>query len=149
MPRYLQNHAVAAAEPLADLDGLGEHRADRGGEPFAVRAGQSARLTPRTDAGAEQRLAGVDVADTDHHLRIHDELFDRHTSFTRGTPQRAAVEAVLERFRAEMPQQRMLCRVALDQMQRTEATRVVESQRLARVKLEVEVVVRETRCIGG
>ena len=55
------------------------------------------------DAGAEQRLARVDVADADDDSAVHHVLLDRDAPIAARAPQIVGVELVAERLGAQDP----------------------------------------------
>ena len=61
----------------ACLDRSASTAPDRGDQPGEPRPRHPVGGGPRPDAGAEQRLAGVDVAHPDDHLGVHDHQLDR------------------------------------------------------------------------
>jgi len=58
-------------------DGGGEHGLDARGETFIARQRDAPGGPRGMDAGAVQGLAGVDVADADDDMAVHDEGLDR------------------------------------------------------------------------
>src|SRR5690554_2703093 len=101
--------AVAADEVAqggaAALDGDRQDALDLRGQALVARPGNRAGGLARIDAGGEQRLAGVDVADADHHRVVHDERLHRHAPAPRQLEQPGAVERLGERLRPQLAQQ--------------------------------------------
>src|SRR5690606_37245492 len=64
----------------AALDGTGENALDLCGQASIAGARDAASLAARVDAGGEQRLGGVDIADAHHHRVVHYEGLDRHAA---------------------------------------------------------------------
>ena len=59
------------------VDGFLQHLFDLHTQLGKPSGGDVTRLSPGVDAAAEQGLAGVDIADANDHLVIHDVLLDR------------------------------------------------------------------------
>jgi hypothetical protein len=138
---------IVAQRGAAHLHRHRQRCLDGARQPRAFLPGQRARLSPRTDARAEQGFAGVDVAHAHDQPRIHDQLLDGHLAPARDLPQVFAVEFVFEWFGRQAFQQRMRRRILREQ-QAAEAPRIVEAQRLSGVELDVHVIVRDARRRG-
>lgn len=89
-------------------NGFGERGADFRAEPMAAFRPQTSGFGQRMDARPEQAFRGVDVADTDNHMAVHDEALDRAARATGGVVQPLAVEGVAQRLDAEAGEQRAL-----------------------------------------
>ena len=117
------------------------------GERDVALARDAAGRALRRDAGAEQRLGGVDVADADDDPLVHEEILDRPPAPARAREEIVAVERVAERFGTEVAQQLVRAAGRLPEPA-TEAARVVEAQQASRIEHEVDVVVRAQRDVG-
>ena len=102
----------------------------------------------RVDAGMEQRLGRVDVADADHHLAIHQQRLDRNPAMTCLFVQVGAVECRGQRLRSEVAQPRVVVRVLVRPQHGTESTRVMQSQALP-AEHQVDMIMRTRRRRGG
>ena len=92
------------------------------------------------DARHEKRFACIDVADADDYRCIHNELFDTYSPAARSLPQIDCIEFVVQGFRPQRHEQLVL-EWRRAPMQGPEATRIPKSQGLARVKINVDVIV--------
>ncbi len=72
-------------------------------------------------------------------------MLDGHAAASGDFPEIVGVELLVEGFGRQAGQQRMLVGIAGRVVQAAEATRVVESQRVARVEQQVEVIVSQPR----
>ena len=80
------------------LDGFAEDLADGFDEAGELRAGKSGCGSGRADAGAEERFAGVDVANADDDLVVHDDLLDRSLASGAGVFEDGGRELVGQRL---------------------------------------------------
>jgi len=83
------------------FDGGAEDRLDLLGQTPVTREGDAAGRAPGMDAGGEQGLAGVDIADADHRAGVHDEILDRGAAALGAVMQPGAVEVVCQWFRPQ------------------------------------------------
>ena len=102
------------------------------------------------DAGQEQRLARIDVADPDQRLLVEQGGLDGGAPSGQPFRQRRPVERLVERLGAQIPEQLVAGDgvVALQQHQ-PEAPGIVEANLPALVGLEYHVIVPIERMIGG
>src|SRR5579862_4585036 len=127
-------------------DGAPEHRDGRAGEALPARGSDAAHRACRVDAGGEEGLAGVDVAEADDDAGVHEERLHRPAPAGGLSAQEVAGEAAVERFDAEVGEVRVLGQIRGGQGQHeTEAARVAQPQAPAGAELEGDVLVRLRR----
>src|SRR6185436_7958018 len=140
--------AVAADEiaqaRAARLDGRAQRELDRRDKLFVFFQGNFSRPPARLDPRAEQALARVDVADTDHALRVHEELLDRNSQASREPVQARAGQRARQRLDAEVREQRVAIDVATRPEHRAKAARIAQAQALI-AEQQVEVIVLARR----
>ncbi len=136
--------AVEYARRAAALDGDRQDPLDLLRQAQVARLGDAPGGLARIDAGGEQRFAGVDVADPDHHRVVHDERLDRHAPPARQLEQTLAGESVGQRFRAEVAQQ-LVFQWRQAPEHGAEAPRIGVAQGHARGQLDVDVLVATGR----
>src|ERR1700683_2808008 len=90
----------------------------------------------------KQGLTGVNVADADDQLRIHDELFDGNRALARDAEQVGAIERRAQGFRRQFLQERVLLGSVLRPKQAAETAWVVKSQGLTAVEDQIPVFMR-------
>ena len=89
---------MVAQGRAAIVDRAQQHLLDGGDQPVGALALHGVGRAARRDAGQEQRLAGVDVADADQGLLIEQGRLDRRASSLETRRQRGAVESLVERL---------------------------------------------------
>jgi hypothetical protein len=136
---------VIAQRRAAGADRLVQHRPDRCDERIHSRATHPPGGERRPDAGTKQRLARVDVADTGHNPRIHDECLDGRAAAACALPQRCTGEFLRERLGCEAREQPVARGLASREQDAAEPARVVEPEATPGVEHEIEVVVHERR----
>src|SRR5690606_23844810 len=110
-------------------DGVGEDVADLGGEGFEAGPGDLAGGDQRRDAGAEQGLADVDVAEPGDDALVQQADLDVLLLAGEGLGQAGAGEGVAERLGTQAGEPRMgLDRVGRDQAHEAEAAGVGEAE---------------------
>ena len=119
--------------------------------PAAIAAAQCAgscspadrgREAPRRDAGAEQRLADIDVAQPGDDPLVEQRGFDRRHLAGERCGEISAIEFGFERLRAEPRQERVLFLLpALDVIEQPEAAGIVEADDGAALHGEDDMVV--------
>ena len=107
----------------------------------------------RPDAGQEQGLGGVDVADAHHHIARQQHLLDRRLPPAQGRVKGLGVEIIAQRLHAQAPQQLdRLGRVFTARMHhRAKAPRVVQTQHAPRrdqVKVIMSAAIGQLRREG-
>ncbi len=123
-------------------DRLLQHGDDRPRQPGAAPGPQKAGPPARRDAGPEQRLAGVDVADSDHQPLVEKGRLDAAPSAGQQSLETGAVERRREGLDAETGEARMAVEIPLrDQEQEAEAPRIDEPQDRAALAEEGEMLV--------
>src|SRR5690348_473708 len=111
VPRLARRIDVVAQRAAALGDGFGEHVAHRVDEAREARLRKPAGGHGGPDAGTEQRFVGVDVADADDEVIVHERLLDRDAAPARDAPQVIRIECRIERLGAQVPQQWMRARI--------------------------------------
>src|SRR5574340_560491 len=104
-------HIVAQAA-AALLYRCAQHFPDASSQSRAAFLAEPAGGELRPDAGAEQRLVGIDVAHPDHHMAVHDDLLDGGGALARGGVEVVGVEPALQGLGAECRQQGVLRDIA-------------------------------------
>jgi hypothetical protein len=117
--------AQAAA---AGLDGVLQGLFDGGHQTFNTLAGDFSGGAAGVDAGAEEALRSVDVADADDAVAVHEGDFDGGFESARLVVQPLRGEGVVEGFDAEWGNQCVLFGIAFDPEQGTEAAWVAQAQ---------------------
>ena len=125
----------------AHFDGGGEDFADGGREAFEAREADFASGEGGADAGHEEGFAGVDVADADDAVAVHDEGLDGGLAVAGEVVEVAGGEVGAEGFGAEVFEEGMEGGVAMDPLDGAEAAGVVEPEFHAGVEAESDVVV--------
>jgi len=141
-----------AAEKVAQRrspvgDRLREGGADRLGQPVAALQAQAPGRHRRPDAGPEQALAGVNIADPDHSGTSEQELLDRHFPAAGRGVQGGAIERRRQWLDAELGKERVIGnRTFIGRVPeyRPEAPRVAIAQR-ALFKDQVDMVMTTRR----
>src|SRR6202023_719878 len=127
-------------------DGAPQHRDGRPGDALPARGTDAAHRARRVDAGGEERLAGVDVAEADDDGGVHEERLHRPAPPGGLSAQEGAGESAVERLDAEMGEVRVLREARGGQgMHETEAARIAQPQAPAGAELEGDVLVRLRR----
>jgi hypothetical protein len=93
--------AVVTDRRAAGGDGRGQNPPDLGVKPAMVVRGQAARRLRRVDAGGEERLVRVDVADPRQQPLIHQHLLHRLARAPQRRPQPGGSELGRERLGAD------------------------------------------------
>ena len=125
----------------AHFDGGGEDFADGGREAFEAWEADFAGGECGANAGHEEGFAGVDVADADDAVAVHDEGFDGGLAVAGEVVEVAGGEVGAEGFGAEVFEEGMEGGVAVDPLDGAEAAGVVEAEFHAGVEAESDVVV--------
>jgi len=92
------------------------------------------------DPGAEQALAGVDVADAGDPPRVHQEQLDRRAVRARERVQALRMQRARQRLEPEMRKQRMRLRACRGPQHCAEAARIAQPQDTI-AEQQVEVIV--------
>src|ERR1041384_4205802 len=121
---------------------------DRRPEPGAPFKRQLSRRHARMDAGEEQALVRIDVADADDAPTVHEEPLDAGAMRPGELMQALRMQLARERLDAEVNQQRMRVDVGAGPQHRAEAARIAQPQNPV-TKLKVEVIVLLRRSAGG
>ncbi len=120
---------VVPQRRTAGVDRLLEHRSDRLRQPGAAPRAEGAGPPPRRDAGPEQRLAGVDVADADHQALVEEGVLDAAVPAPQQGFETAAVERRRQRFHPEAGETRMAIELgSRHQEDEAEASGIDEAQ---------------------
>jgi len=99
----------------------------------------------RMNARAKQRFRRIDVADSDDHVRIHDEVL-HGTSPARGAfMQVGGREPGIERFGSEGREELMAGRIAGRPNHQPKASRIAQPQDPAGAEVDLDMVVGKTR----
>ena len=98
---------VVADGTAAGCNRFGEGCTDGGGQRVATRATDPAGGAGWRDAGTEQTLSRIDVADADDAVAVHQEGFDRGLSAAGGCIEPVAVKSLAQWFDAEHGEQRV------------------------------------------
>lgn len=124
-------------------DGFGQDRADVGDQRRRFCTRQASGGACRTDACAEQRLLGIDVADPDHHLLIHDHRFERlFASATTVQQMLDGERGVIERFRSQVDQPWMgRLATSRHQIHQAETTGIAKRQAPSVHQVQVTMIV--------
>lgn len=93
-----------------------------------------------------QRLTGIDVADANDNLCIHDELLDSDTPTAGLLSQVITVKIIAQGFGSQLLQQPVMRRI-LRPMQGSEAPRIAKPECLAGGKLDVHMIVDSGRSV--
>jgi hypothetical protein len=125
----------------AHFDGGSEDFADGGGEAFEAREADFAGGEGGADAGHKEGFAGVDIADADDAVAVHDEGFDGGLAVAGEVVEVAGGEVGAEGFGAEVFEEGVESGVAVDPLDGAEAAWVVEAEFHTGVEAESDVVV--------
>ena len=136
---------VVAQRRSAFGDGVGKRRADRTDEPFQSWPRQAIRRCGRPDPRPEQRFAGVDIADADDQMIVHQRKLDRCAAAARRAPKVVRVAGRVERFGAEPGQEGVRLGRRRQPEHRAEAARVVVTQRHPGIEDDVDMVMQAAR----
>ena len=123
------------------VDGPLQHFPDGTDQPLAFGTAEGGGGPVGTDAGAEQGLVGVDVADSGHNCPVHEELLHRDPASPAHPEEIGAVKGRGQRFRADAGQERMGCGGIRGPDHGAEFARVVETEHGAIFKDDVEMIV--------
>jgi len=116
--------------------------ADRHREPFRPATLNRIGLTPRRKTGMVKSFADIDVAESCNDSLVQQSTLDRRTLALEGRGQDRSAEGVTERFRPEVRQQGMRLQSSrCDEIHDSEAPRIVETNLVALVCLEDDVIV--------
>src|SRR5204862_3550910 len=118
---------VVAQRRAACANRLSEHRAHAAHQPRGLRPRQAPGPPRRPDARPKQRLAGVDVADADHEVAVHEQLLDGHAAPPGGAPQVVCIESGGEGLGRKVREQPVPERIAAGVEETAETARVVEA----------------------
>src|SRR5690606_30781905 len=99
-------------------------------------------------AGAEQAFRGVDVADADDGMAVHEKELDGRGATTRGGMQPVAGEGIRERLDAQRSDEGMSRGIVPDPERGAETARVAQAQGLS-AEDEIEMLVLPRRLAGG
>ena len=127
----------------------GQHFADGGGQAAVAGEREPSGGALGRDTGAEQRFAGVDVADADDDVAVHDEGFDGGGAAPGTGMEVFAGKALFEGFRAERREKRVLARIFSSPKQAAKAAGVVIAEAEAAGEDEVVMIVLAGRAGGG
>jgi len=97
------------------------------------------------NAGSEQRLVGVDVADSHHNPVVHDKGLYGTTAITGATEQIVTAQCLGKRFRAVIGEQGMSERVVAGPYESTELADIVKPQADATGKTDISVIMTSGR----
>ena len=122
----------------AGADRIRQDRANARGQRLRAAGPDRAGAPARADPGAEQRLAGIDVAETGEHPLIEQRRLDRGRAAAQYRAQLGAGDA--EGFGAQVPEPRMIRSGGVGQeVERAEAARIAERQPEGRAERRDEV----------
>ena len=134
--------ALKTAQSLLSLgDGLIQHIPDRIRQPPVTLTGDDPGACGRVDAGAEQRLAGINVPQSGQNVAVHDKLFDRYSPTSAFMEQVISIESAFQWFGTDPFQQRVIKGISLCPERKAEAARVSKSQHQSGFQYEIQVVV--------
>src|SRR5580704_5437006 len=103
---------VVAQRRAACADREFQHRAHRAYQARRLRTRERRGAPLRLQARAEQRFTGVDIADPDHQVAVHEELLEGDPPPAAGTPQVVRIEGTGEGLGRQVLQEGVLARIA-------------------------------------
>jgi len=130
----------------AVADGAAQDVEDGGVQALPARRGQAPGRRCGMNPGAMQRLAGVDVPDTDHDRGIHEEVLHRFANASGAFGEIRDGEAGAERLGPEVPEARVAIELlARHHEQHAEAARIGVTQLAATCERQPHMRVRPER----
>lgn len=125
----------------AHFDGGGENLANGGGESFETWEADFAGGEGGANAGHKQGFTGINVANADDTMAVHDQGFDGGLAIAGEVVEMAGGEFRAEGFGAEIFEEGVKSGVAVNPLNGAEAARVVEAEFHSGVEAQGNMVV--------
>jgi hypothetical protein len=144
--KFAVGSRIVAKRRTTGLDRLGDDVANGNDKPLDARSRQPPGTASRMDPGAMQRFARVDIAQTGDEALVEQKRLDRRGSAAQFRVKASAVEPC--RLWAKLGYRPPIVqRICWNEIDRTEAARVVEREPPPLVRLEQQVIVL-LHCFG-